>query len=197
MAWIIVGLGNPGKEHEKTPHNAGRMMVEAFAKKIGAEEWKFDKAANAQVAKISVEGSNVICVLPDTFMNLSGKSVLKFVKNVKSAEKMLVVYDDLDLPLGKIKMSFDRGSGGHKGVESITRAVKTKKFPRLRIGVSPHTVGGKIRKPEAGDEVIDFILGSFKPGQYDELKKETKLIVDAITMTVTEGYLIAMNKHNQ
>ncbi|MBV9159732.1 MAG: peptidyl-tRNA hydrolase, partial [Candidatus Kaiserbacteria bacterium] len=126
MTWVVVGLGNPGEEYENTRHNAGRMAAQFFAKKADASEWREDKSANATVTRGAVGKNLFVIVLPDTFMNKSGSALTKYVKSVKAAEKMIVVYDDLDLPLGKIKLSFDRGSGGHKGVESIMRAVKTK-----------------------------------------------------------------------
>ena len=147
MAWVIVGLGNPGEEYSGTRHNTGRMAVENFAKYERLSEWREDKKAESLVSRGLVERTLVALVLPNTFMNKSGKAVSKFVKNVKSAERMIVVHDDLDLPLGSMKISFDRGSGGHKGVDSIMRALKTKKFVRIRVGVSHSTASGAIRKP--------------------------------------------------
>lgn len=196
MTWIIVGLGNPGEEYDRTRHNAGRMAVEFFAKKNDASAWREDAKAHATVTKGAVGKNLFAALLPDTFMNKSGAAVVKYVKSVKAAAKMIVVYDDLDLPLGKIKLSFDRGSGGHKGVESITRGVKTKKFTRIRIGVSKATPSGKIRKPEAGDEVTDFILGRFRDTEMEELKKVFKKVSEAIETTMTEGHVIAMNQFN-
>ena len=147
MALVIVGLGNPGKEYEKTRHNAGRMAVEVFAKKEGFNAFDFNKKANAFVSK---DGSATL-VLPETFMNSSGKAVIQFVKTPKAAAKtLLVVQDDLDLPVGTIKMVFGRGSGGHKGIESVNRAVKTKDYARIRIGVAP--AGKKNQAKKLKDE---------------------------------------------
>lgn len=196
MTWIIVGLGNPGEEYIDTRHNTGRMAVEFFAKQQAFDEWKEDKKIKARVDRGSVGKSPTILVNPDTFMNKSGVAVAKFVKSQKAAEKMIVVYDDLDLPLGKIKLSFDRGSGGHKGVESITRAVKTKKFVRVRVGVSPSTAAGKVRKPEGEKGVLDFILARFKPAEMQELKKVFKTVSEALETTITEGREVAMNRFN-
>ncbi|MDP2648823.1 MAG: aminoacyl-tRNA hydrolase, partial [bacterium] len=139
MAWLIVGLGNPGEEYHFTRHNTGRASVEYFAKAAGFGEFREDKKAKAHVAGGMIGKAAVVALLPDTFMNKSGSSLAKFIKSQKAAERMVVVYDDLDLPLGALKLSYDRGSGGHKGLESIIRAVKTKKFTRVRIGVSPTT----------------------------------------------------------
>lgn len=196
MTWIIVGLGNPGEDYERTRHNAGRMAVEYFAAKHHASAWREDSKSKATVTKGAVGKNLFAAVLPDTFMNKSGSAVVKFVKSVKAAEKMIVVYDDLDLPLGKMKISFDRGSGGHKGVESIMRGVKTKKFTRVRIGVSRETAGGKIKKPEAGDGVNDFILGRFREAEMEELKHVFKQVAEALATTLAEGPTIAMNRYN-
>ncbi|MBI5470097.1 aminoacyl-tRNA hydrolase [Candidatus Kaiserbacteria bacterium] len=200
MTWVIVGLGNPGSEYESTRHNAGRMAVMHFAKQNGVEEWKEDKKANATVAKVGT----TICLLPNTFMNKSGSAVLKYVKparreggSAKAAEKMIVVYDDLDLPLGVMKMSFDRGSGGHKGLESVMRAVKTKKFTRIRIGVSPATAKGVAKKPHGEGAVLKFILQKFKPSELDDLKKIFKRTSEAITATINQGPMMAMNEFNR
>lgn len=197
MTWIIVGLGNPGEEYVNTRHNAGRMAVEYFAKQCDASAWREDKNAKATVTKGAVGKNLFAAVLPDTFMNKSGSALTKYVKSAKAAERMIVVYDDLDLPLGKIKVSFDRGSGGHKGLESITRSVKTKKFTRIRIGVSPSTSGGKTKKPEGEKDVEKFILGYFRDTEKDELKKIFKKVSEAIETTMREGHVIAMNKANQ
>lgn len=193
MAWVIVGLGNPGTEYENTRHNAGRMALAVYAKKNDADEWREDKKAQATVAK---SGTTVL-VLPDTFMNKSGSAVLKYVKSVKAAEKLVVVYDDLDLPLGKIKLSYDRGSGGHRGLDSVMRAVKTRAFARIRIGVSPETPSGKLKKPHGEDEVNKFILAKFKPNEIDELKKVFKRVNDALEAIIERGPMIAMNEFNQ
>src|SRR6185503_13504414 len=191
MAWVIVGLGNPGKEYENTRHNAGRMAVSHFAKKNELREWKEDKKNELTAARGAIGKDLFVLLLPDTFMNKSGSAVLKFVKNAKAAEKMLVVYDDLDLPLGKIKLSYDRGSGGHKGLDSIMRAVKTRKFGRIRIGVSPETASGTMKKPHGDDAVNKFILGCFNAMEMEELKKVFKRTSEAISAVVDRGPLVA------
>lgn len=196
MTWVIAGLGNPGQEYENTRHNAGRMAVMHFAKYASAPLWKEDKKSQALTTGATVGTKLMALVLPNTYMNKSGFSVSKLVKNVKAAEKLIVVYDDLDLPIGKIKLSFDRGSGGHKGVESIAAALKTKKFTRIRIGISPVTPGGKIKKPDSEKVVDDFILKRFKDGEMDELKKVFKRVAEAIDVVVAEGPAIAMNHFN-
>lgn len=196
MTWIIVGLGNPGAEYEKTRHNAGRIAVERFAKDQEMGEWKEDKKANALIVRGVVAKKAVILVLPETFMNKSGAALTKFFKSVKAGEKLIVVQDDLDLPLGKLKMCFDRGSGGHKGIESIMRAIKTRCFWRIRIGVAPTTASGKIKKPVGEDVVSDFIVASFKPKEREEILSIAKRASGAIEMSIVETPVKAMNVFN-
>ena len=206
MAWVIVGLGNPGEEYGSTRHNAGRMAVEYFAKSMKSGAFREDTKAKAHVAGVMVGKTTAALVLPDTFMNKSGSALLKFVKparpnghsggSVKAAERLVVVYDDLDLPLGKIKLSYDRGSGGHKGLESVMRALKTKKFIRIRIGVSPSTASGTLRKPEGDKVILNFILTKFRAHELDELKQVWKRVAHALETIVTGGREQAMNEFN-
>jgi len=175
MALVVVGLGNPGKEYEKTRHNAGRLAVELIGKDF---EFMPNKTAHALVAKGDVGGASVTLVLPETMMNLSGKAVAAFIKTPKAAKNLLVIHDDLDLPLGTIKMVVGRGSGGHKGVESVMRAVKSKDFARIRIGIS--AVGKKNQaKKVSGDKVITHVIGKWRPAEEAVLKKSLKKAAEA------------------
>lgn len=187
METVIVGLGNSGKEYEKTRHNAGRMVVEKFARAHGFPEFTYHKAGDALVSKGQVEGVPVTLVLPETLMNRSGKSVSAFVKSVKAGERLLVVQDELDMPLGTLKMVFERNSGGHKGVESIMRAIKTKKFARLRFGISLPGKKNTARKPHGEEKVVKYVLGKFKPIEEAMLKKMTKRACEAIELFITDG----------
>jgi len=193
---LIVGLGNPGEKYEGTRHNAGRMALEYFRKQHEFSEWRFDKKLNAQVAEGKIGKEKVTLVTPDTFMNNSGRAVGQLVKSKKAALDLLVVYDDLDLPLGSMKISFGRSSGGHNGLESIIRSVKTKDFPRVRLGVSPATPGGKTRKPAGEKKVLDFLLGGFSNKEEESLKKIFKKAGEAMELSVSEGYQMAMNTFN-
>lgn len=196
MAWIIVGLGNPGEEYDMTRHNTGRMALDYFAKNLKFFAWKEDRKAKAHVAGGMVGKIAVALVAPDTFMNKSGAAVAKFVKSQKAAERLVVVYDDLDLPLGAMKLSYDRGSGGHKGLESIIRAVKTKRFTRVRIGISPSTASGTIRKPEGEKVINNFILTKFKPHEAAQMRQIFKRVAHALEAIVLEGREKAMNQFN-
>ena len=196
MGWVIVGLGNPGEEYARTRHNAGRMAVEFFAKEKNFSGWHIEKKSKSTISTGMLDKSVVALMLPDTFMNKSGLAVAKLVKSPKLAEKLIVVYDDLDLPLGTMKLSYDRGSGGHKGLESVQRSVKTKKFTRIRIGVSPSTAAGNIRKPE-GKKVVDtFILAKFTASQMEELDRLFKNVAVALETIVVSGHERAMNEFN-
>ncbi len=196
MAWVIVGLGNPGYEYEGTRHNSGRMAVEDFAKTAKFSEWKEDKKSKSLVSRGLVGKTLVALALPNTFMNKSGTAVAKYVKSVKSAERLVVVYDDLDLPLGAMKISFNRGSGGHKGIESIMRAIKTKKFARVRIGVSHSTASGAIRKPVGEKVIVNFILTKFRAHEFEEFKRVSKKVSHALETIATDGLSRAMNEFN-
>ena len=195
MAYIFVGLGNPGEEYKETRHNTGRMLVEWFGKSLEAE-WKLDKKLNATVAKVKLGKTPVTLVLPETFMNNSGKSVKPLVTSVKAAEKLLVIYDDLDLPFGTNKISFNKSSGGHRGLESIIKNIKTEKFARVRAGISPTTPSGKIKKPKGEDAVTKVILGKFKEEDLKELKKLSKKVNEALEVFVEDGIEKAMTGFN-
>ncbi len=191
MAIVIVGLGNPGKEYEKTRHNAGRSAVEFFAKQESFDELVFNKTANALVGKGAIAGENTTLVLPETMMNLSGKAVSAFVKSPKAAQSLLVVHDDLDLPLGTIKMVFGRGSGGHKGVESVMRAIKTQDFARIRIGISGTGKKNQAKKVSGEEKVIKHVIGKWKPSEEATVKKIFKKVAEATRLFATEGVDVA------
>ncbi len=196
MKFIIVGLGNPGTEYENTRHNAGRLVVEFFDATQELGGFVTDSKTKSDISKGKVRKHSVTLMLPNTFMNKSGSAVKNLVTSVKAAENLVVVYDDIDLPFGTIKLSFNRGSGGHKGIESIIRAVKTKDFVRVRIGVAPTTPSGKIKKPQGEKVVHDFLLGEFKKKELDELKKIFKKTNAALESIVVDGRAKAMNLFN-
>lgn len=174
--YIVVGLGNPGEQYAHTRHNTGRMASEVVGEKV---------------EKVKV-------LVPDTFMNVTGKFVAKHVKSQKAAAKLVVIYDDLDLPLGTMKVSFDRGSGGHNGLESIIKAVKTRAFVRIRVGIAPVTPGGKMKdRPAGGKELESYILSDWKPKEMEILKKVFKKVAEAVEILKEEGVQSAMTKCNQ
>ena len=173
---LVVGLGNPGTEYEKTRHNTGRIVVGMIEEKISDTKIKF--------------------LTPDTFMNKSGLAVAKLVKTKKDLENLIVIYDDVDLPLGKIKISFNRSSGGHNGLGSIIKSLKSEEFLRIRIGISPATPSGKIKKPSGEKAMLAFLLGEFKKPELETLKKLSKKIGEAVEMIFSEGKDKAMYLFN-
>jgi len=195
MSYIILGLGNPGEEYEKTRHNVGAIALDMFAKKIGGGEWKKDGVRNAFIAKADLSGEKILFIKPQAFMNKSGVSVKDLAGSKKKIENMVVIHDDLDLPIGSMKIVFDRGSGGHKGVESINRAVKSTAYARIRIGVCPTTPSGKLKKPDH-DKLLDFIVGEMKASELDAIKKIGKKVCEALEMMITESRQKAMTEFN-
>lgn len=139
--FLIIGLGNPGTKFKKTPHNIGFNVIDKFAEQNSFPEFKLDKKSNALIS----EKENVILVKPQTFMNESGKAIRVITKN-KPIEILAVIHDDIDLPLGEIKIVKNRGSAGHKGVESIIKSIGNENLVRIRIGVIP--ASGKPAEPE-------------------------------------------------
>ena len=160
--YIIVGLGNPGQEYAHTRHNTGRMVADFLVDKV----------------------SGIKVFTPDTYMNKSGQTVAKIVKSKKVAHKLIIIYDDLDLGLGTLKISYNRSSGGHKGLESIIRALETKEFIRIRIGI-----GKKV-------DVEKHILGQFKKSELEILKKVFKRAQGAVEAILTHGLARAMTEFN-
>ena len=137
---LIVGLGNPGKQYQKTRHNVGFMVLDALHKKLatnGISDWALDKKSNAHISGLSYKGEKVFLLKPLTFMNESGESVMRVAAYYKiPRENILVVHDDKDLALGHIKLQQDRGHAGHNGVRSIIDKIGTKNFPRIRFGIA-------------------------------------------------------------
>lgn len=196
MSYIIVGLGNPGEEYGKTRHNAGRIILEALREEYAKDAFEYNKKLNALAANAKIGKEKVLLLAPETFMNNSGKAVSPLVKSVKAARKLVVIYDDFNLPLGRIKISFNRSSGGHNGLESIIRAVKTEAFPRIRIGTAPANAKGLAKVPHGDDKVEKFILGPFKDEEMKALKKVSKIALEAVRVLVGEGHEKAMSVFN-
>lgn len=194
--YVIVGLGNPGEEYELTRHNVGRIVLNSFAKKNVFSEWVSDKKTKALLSKGQMGKEKITLLEPETFMNKSGLSVKPLVTSVKKAEKLIVIYDDLDLAMGDFKISYNKNSGGHKGIESIIKTIKTKGFIRVRVGISPTTLSGKLKKPKGEDKVLNLIMKDFKKPDLDKLKKVSKEINEALEMIIKEGRARAMNKYN-
>lgn len=191
---IVAGLGNKGKEYEMNRHNTGFIVLDFVA---GAKDWNESGKANALIKKVGTGKKEIEFIKPMTFMNNSGTAVkYEATKNKVKPEKVVVIYDDMDLPIGKMKISFNRSSGGHNGVESIIKNLKTEGFLRIRVGISPHTPGGKLKKPSGEKAVLDFLLKDFKDAEIAELKKLSKKIKEAIDVFVIDGKDKMMSLYN-
>ena len=171
---LIIGLGNSDLEYQNTRHNVGFMFLDYLAKKIDANDFAEDKKHNALVSKSKIEKTTVVLAKPLCYVNKSGEVVSKLSKFYKiKPVDIIVVHDDLDIEFGSFKNSFEKNSGGHKGVESIIKALKTNKFYRLRIGTSIRALE-KAREQSDKERdafVMDFVLGKFLPKNQDVIKK--------------------------
>jgi PTH1 family peptidyl-tRNA hydrolase len=192
MSYIIAGLGNPGQEYENTRHNIGRIVLTS----VFDVNFSFNKKINALDAEVKIGKEKVRLISPETFMNNSGKAIAHIVKSIKAAEKLIVIYDDFNLPLGKIRISFNRSSGGHNGLQSIIKAVKTEAFIRIRIGVAPENAKGVAKVPHGDDKIEKFILGKLKDEEVKIIKKVSKRVSEAIEVLIKEGKDKAMSIYN-
>ena len=182
---IIVGLGNPGKEYKNTRHNIGYMVLEELAARYPVEkqESKFD----AIIGHIRLKGEKVLLVKPLTYMNLSGRSVQPLVHWHKlDLGDLMVIYDDMDLPLGTIRIRAAGGSGGHKGIKSIMERLATSDFARTRIGID---------RPD-DREAIDWVLGRFSGAEQEQMDQTIKEAADAVEKWISAGINEAMNAYN-
>lgn len=194
---LIIGLGNPGGQYKDTRHNIGFMVLDKLIHELGAPNvsWSVSEKHHAHTAKIG----DVLLVKPQTLMNASGvavKSILDFYK--LSPQDIYVVHDDLDLPLGKIRIRRGGASAGHHGINSVIREIKNDDFIRIRLGIgrdSPRKgiVADRTRHQSA---VIKFVLSRFTLSEAGSLKKLIKYGVEAVRMILTDGIDKAMNRFN-
>jgi PTH1 family peptidyl-tRNA hydrolase len=191
---LIVGLGNPGRIYTHNRHNIGFMCVNHFAKAQGI---RFDKKqGQARIGTGESAGNKLILARPQTGMNLSGQSVSRLVRKFYiSLNDLLVINDDLDLPLGKIRISQGSGAGGHKGVDSIITHLGSADFLRIRIGIGrPATVEASDKYKEA--EIINYVLSDFTPEEKKIIAQVISEVSQAILHLLTEGLTAAMNRYN-
>ncbi len=163
MIRLVVGLGNPGKEYEKTRHNIGWMILDRLSQILGCPFSK--EKFKGLLAECNVEGRKVFLLKPTTYMNRSGESVGEFVRFYKlRPEEVLAIYDDLDLPLGKVRIRPKGSSGGHRGVLSLEQHLETNEFPRIRVGIG---------RPERKEDVVEYVLSPFAD-------RELETVIDVI-----------------
>lgn len=193
---LIVGLGNPSEEYKQTRHNTGRMILENIAKSNDFSDWKDNMKLKSLCSKGEIGKEKFDFMLPETFMNNSGNAVCQTIDDKKKLKNLVVVYDDIDLPLGSLKISFNRSLVGHNGLESVIKKVKSREFVRIRIGVSPITPSGKLKKPKGEEAVLKFLLGKYKEDELKEIKKISKKVGEIIEMIAGEGKDKAMSIYN-
>lgn len=181
--WLVVGLGNPGPEYAGTRHNVGFEVVELLANE---HKIKLDQRKHRAVYGLGMVGAvSVVLVKPMTFMNLSGQAVVQICKHygIKPA-KVMIIADDLDLPVGKIRIRGEGSPGGHNGHKSVSQSLQTTEYPRLKIGI------GK------GGETIDHVLSRFKPEERVDVNKAVEQSARAVETVLDSGLIAAMNQFN-
>jgi len=186
---LIVGLGNPGRKYNHTRHNIGFNVVDILAEK---EKWRKSKKTKCDYIKKQISNKNVELIKPMTFMNDSGKAVKYAQKkyNIPS-EKIFIIHDDIDLPVGAIRISKNSSSAGHKGVQSIIDELHTKNFVRIRIGIRPKTNGFVLKLPTE-----KFVLKKFSSQEKPLIEKSAALAVQGIFLAIEEGVSHAMAEYN-
>ena len=185
---LIVGLGNPGIEYQFTPHNLGFLAVDRIASEFGVEVR--NRQCRALTARVVIGSETVLLAKPETFMNLSGISVRELVTKheVRPEEDLIVIQDELDFPLGTLRIQRRRSSAGHNGIESIINALETQDFLRIRMGVAPD------HKIEDG---MSYLLAPFRKAQLKVVGEMLDVAADAVKAILTEGAAAAMNRFNR
>lgn len=183
---LIVGLGNPGKEYENTRHNIGFCYLDLFANYLNEDKYK--EKFNGLYIKTIYNGEDIIILKPMSYMNLSGEVVIKFVNYFKiKPEDIIVIHDDLDMPVGKLKLRENGTSGGHNGIKNIILNLQTENFKRLKIGISK----------DNNIEIKDYVLGKFSYEDKEKLKKLEKVILDLLIDYFKLPFNDLMSKYNR
>jgi PTH1 family peptidyl-tRNA hydrolase len=189
---LIVGLGNPGKTYSRNRHNVGFQCLNYFARLHSIHF--FHRQCHARVGVGKISGEKLVLARPGTFMNLSGKSVACLVHKHKiPLSDLLVIYDDLDLPLGKIRLRQSGSSGGHKGMNSIISTLGSEGFPRIRVGIGRPQVDGQSLSE---DVTVNYVLSDFSRQEQAMIKPVITRVSKAIDCFLTQGITAAMNKFN-
>lgn len=174
---VVAGLGNPGPAYARTRHNAGAMLIERLADRLGSPISR--ERGQARTADARIDSTSVKLAIPTTFMNVSGPPIARLVSKARiRPEKLLVCHDELDLPLGRVRLKIGGGSGGHRGIDSVASSIRSKDFLRLRIGIG---------RPPVGVDSSDFVLQKFSPDEIEILDVSLQLGLDAIERLVREG----------
>jgi len=187
---LIVGLGNPGRAYAHNRHNIGFICLNHFAR---SQRIKLDqKRGLARIGAGEVAGNKMVLAKPQTYMNQSGQSVSRLVQRFNiNPNDLLVIHDDLDLPLAKLRLSYGSGSAGHKGIESIIQELGSQNFTRIRVGI------GRPDKAEISEaDIISYVLSDFTPEERQAIARVIPRVSEAIFTLLTEGLTTAMNKFN-
>ena len=183
-----MGLGNPGTDYARTRHNAGFLLLESLAGRWQAV-WRTDPSLRVRLAQADREGRRCWLAQPLTYMNCSGEAVAAVMRYYQLAPaQILVALDDADLPLGELRLRPQGGSGGHHGLESVAAHLGTQDYARLRLGIG--------RRPEAGREITDHVLGRFDRDEVAVFGQVLERAVDAVTCWLSAGIVTAMNRFN-
>lgn len=177
---IVVGLGNVGEKYLKTRHNCGFLALDEFTKQLEANgtevSWKNESKLDAEIAKVNSNSEKILLVKPTTFMNLSGESISKIMNFYKeSKENLIVIYDDIDLPLGKIRVREKGSAGTHNGMKSIIQCLGNEDFKRIRIGIESR---GELAPKQ--QDLADFVLGNFTKEEYPLISEALKLSIEEL-----------------
>ncbi len=184
--YVIVGLGNPGKQYDKTRHNVGFDVIDMLAKEYGISVTKIKHKALIGEGRIGTE--KVLLVKPQTYMNLSGETLIDIYNYYKvDLENIVVIYDDIDLDVGKLRIRKKGSAGTHNGMRSIVKCLGSTEFPRVRVGVS---------KPMPGQNLADFVLSRFRKEEADDLAMGLEKACNAVDCIIRENLDLAMNKYN-
>ncbi len=191
----IIALGNPGSEYETTRHNVGWLVTDIFIRESNMPSLVSSSKYAGRVSEGIVGGCQVTVLYPETFMNKSGSAAVKLVPKNEAA-KMIVVYDDVDLALGEVRVSFGRGDGGHNGIKSLVDSLGTKDYIRVRVGISPVSLfTGKTKRP-VGDKLQRYVMGHFTKRELVKVEEVGKRVSEVLMVIVKDGYVTAMNRFN-
>ncbi len=187
VTYIFVGLGNPGPKYSHTRHNIGRMAVLQLAENYQTE-FIFDKKFQAQIGNLKIDNKSVVLLLPENFMNNSGVSLKSYLNFFKGDYKIVIVHDDLDLPLGKIKLVASTATGGgHNGVKSILENVKGENIMRLKLGISPEGLNDDNLKNMRAHRTADFVVGAFTDSEKDLVAESVASGAEILQSVVTDN----------
>jgi peptidyl-tRNA hydrolase, PTH1 family len=194
--YYIVGLGNHGERYQGTRHNVGWAVCDHVRAKATLPDLAPDNSMSGRVTEGRVNGLEVRMLYPDTFMNNSGSAVAKFVPR-SEVGNLIVIHDDIDLPLGEIKLGKGRGDGGNNGIKSIIEKLGTKDFIRIRIGIAPRSFWtGEVKRPRGGGPLERFVLKPFTRSEAPKLEEVKERAYGALQEILQSGLESAMNKYN-